>query len=109
MMPRIAERLAKFMRNLVHRKPAKEIRRHCCSLLVVQLFQTLLNEAWAFFKSKALYGRLMLHQQLPLNFFHLHTRVISTALQMTPIVDPTRAPASQQQSAEPTPLFVLPQ
>jgi hypothetical protein len=48
-MPGVSERLTQFMRNFVHGKPPKEIRRHGRSLLVVQLLQTLLNEASSFF------------------------------------------------------------
>src|SRR5216683_6420133 len=109
MMPRVTERLTKLMRNFVYGKPTEEIRRHCCSLLVVQLFQTLLNEACAFFERKAVYGGLVPHEQLRLNFFDLHTGVIPTAFQMTPMVDRTCVGVSQQQCTERTSLLDVPQ
>ena len=49
MVSGIPERLTEFTRNFVHGKPSEEIRRHGGSLLVVQLLQTLLNEASSFF------------------------------------------------------------
>jgi hypothetical protein len=108
-VPGISERLAEFPRNFVHREPSKEIRRHRRSLLVVQLLQTLLNEASSLFQGQTGSERYIPRENFRLKLVDLYACVISAAFQMTPLVYRARVGVPKKQGPEGAAIFVIPQ